>query len=397
MRPNNALIATAEPETSVRLHLNLAALQRLENVTASTHAVQVHRRLPGYRPTPLVDAAPLARRLGVAEVLIKDESSRLGLPAFKMLGASYAVYRSLVERLGFEPEWSDVTDLRDAIRRLAPITLCAATDGNHGRAVARMAALLGLPARVYVPEGTTASRIDAIKSEGAIVIVVPGDYDEAIRVSSEQDSPDCLVISDTSWPGYTARPRWVMEGYSTIFTEIDAQLARVGASRPDVVVVPVGVGALAAATVTWLKHRHAHGDTRIVGVEPMGADCMLRSIQVGMPVTVRGPHTSIMAGLNCGTPSSLAWPINSRGLDALVAIADNWPVRAMRDLAEIGVVAGETGAASLGGLSALCRAGQAACELLGIGAATRVLLICTEGVTGPGMYARLVGSPGGRP
>lgn len=50
-----------------------------------------HRSLPGYRPTPLVDIPGLAAALGVARVLVKDESDRLGLPAFKILGASWAI------------------------------------------------------------------------------------------------------------------------------------------------------------------------------------------------------------------------------------------------------------------------------------------------------------------
>ena len=111
-----------------------------------------HRSLPGYAVTPLVEAPAAAAALGVRRVLVKDESSRLGLPSFKVLGASWAIHRALQ---------------RAAPRR--PPALVCATDGNHGRAVARMARLLGLEATVLVPSAMVAARRAAIAGEGARV------------------------------------------------------------------------------------------------------------------------------------------------------------------------------------------------------------------------------------
>ena len=123
-----------------------------------------HRRLPEYAATPLVDAPGLAGSLGVGKVWVKDESWRLGLPAFKILGASWAVYRVLEQRSGGGiGEWGDVEELRGRLAPHKPLTLAAATDGNHGRAVARMARLLGLGARIFVPAGMVAARIEAIR------------------------------------------------------------------------------------------------------------------------------------------------------------------------------------------------------------------------------------------
>ncbi len=164
-----------------------------------------HRRLPSYVVTPLHDLPALARLLGVGQVLVKDESRRLGLPAFKMLGASWAVYRALQEQLpGLDDDWNDVAELAAKVAPLRPLTLAAATDGNHGRAVARMARLLGFEAAIFVPTGTAQTRIDAIVAEGATVEVVPGTYDDAVRRSGEPAAGDqrCLVISDTAWRGY---------------------------------------------------------------------------------------------------------------------------------------------------------------------------------------------------
>lgn len=347
-----------------------------------------HASMPGYAPTPLREAPASAERLGVAEVLVKDESSRLGLPSFKVLGASWAVHRALVERLGAAlDEIATFDALRGAVEALKPLALSAATDGNHGRAVAHMAALLGLEARVYVPAGTAQARIDAIAGEGAAVSVVDGGYDDAVRRSAQDAGERCLVISDTSWEGYEDVPRWVVDGYATVFSEIEDALAARGGARPGVVVVPIGVGALAAAVV-----RHFWGAPgerpRIVGVEPVSAACVLESVAAGGIVTLGHPQESMMAGLNCATPSLIAWPLVSRGIDAYLAVAEERVPEAMRLLARDGVVAGETGAA---GLAGMLRAvdGEEARAAVGLGPASRVLLICTEGATDPDAYRRL--------
>ena len=179
-----------------------------------------HASMPGYAPTALRSAPAAAAALGVAEVLAKDESSRLELPSFKVLGASWAVYRALLQRLGATAdEIPTFAALHDAVASLRPLSLAAATDGNHGRAVAHMAALLELGAAIYVPDNTVSARIEAIESEGATVTVVDGGYDDAIRRSAQDASDSCLVISDTSWEGYEEVPAWVIEGYGTVFAD----------------------------------------------------------------------------------------------------------------------------------------------------------------------------------
>lgn len=356
----------------------------------TSSSIEVHRRLPHYASTPLVDCAELARELGVGRLWVKDESGRLGLPSFKILGASYATYRTLAERLGGIDDGRDFDHLRDAVASLRPFTLAAATDGNHGRAVAHMARLLDLDARIYVPTGTADARIEAIESEGATVEVVDGDYDAAVRRSALDEGERCAVVSDTSWPGYERVPGWVIDGYATIFVEVDEELAERGEEPPTLVVVPVGVGALTAATV---RHYRA-GNTvavRVLGVEPAGAACVLASLRAGEVTTVPGPHRSIMAGLNCGTPSRIAWPSLRRGLDAVVSIDDAVARDAMRALARAGVVSGETGAAALGGLREVL-AQQGLRSGWRLGEDSRVLILSTEGATDPGAYEQIVGN-----
>lgn len=358
---------------AVRLHRNPAA--RLAPARPESDApLRFHRSLPGYAPTPLVDAPAAAAELGVARVLVKDESARLGMPSFKILGASWATYRALCARVGADP--GGLEGLRAVLD--APLELVAATDGNHGRAVARMAALLGLTAHVLVPRDTVAARIDAIAVEGARVTVVDGSYDDAVAASAALADADHVVISDTSWPGYEEVPAWVIEGYATIGQEIDAQL---GASTPDAVAVQIGVGAFAAAMVSHFRPRGA----TLVGVEPASAGCAIASSEAGRIVTVPGPHDSIMAGLNCGAPSLIAWPVLTRGVDVFTTVGDDAARRAMRLLARDGIVAGESGAAGLAGLLEHR-------DALGLRADQAVLTVSTEGATDPVAYREIVGT-----
>ncbi|MDB5045991.1 MAG: diaminopropionate ammonia-lyase, partial [Deinococcus sp.] len=279
-----------------------------------------HQRLPGYAPTPLVRAPQLAAALGVQEVWVKDEANRLGLPAYKILGASWAVYRELETLYGPFSSWTTLDELATQLLARRPLTLVAATDGNHGRAVARTARWLGLDAYILVPEDMVPARIQAIELEGAQVEVVHGTYDQAVAAAARLAGDRHLVISDTAWDGYTRVPHWVVEGYGTIFQEIDRQLGALGEQQPDVVAAQMGVGSLAMAVI---QHYRAPGHkTRVVGVEPHHAACVLQSLEAGELTAVSGPHTSIMAGLNCGNTSPLAWPYLLGGLMASVAIPD---------------------------------------------------------------------------
>jgi diaminopropionate ammonia-lyase len=373
---------------STRTLTNPKAGEALHDATPDRLPLQFHRRLPGYEKTPLVDAPELAERTGVGKVWVKDESSRLGLPAFKVLGASWAIYRALEERLGDEGfgDWETIEDLRQNLEPLRPLSLVAATDGNHGRAVARVARLLELGARIFVPGDMVAARREAIAAEGAEVVVIDGGYDEAVERSAEAEG---LLISDASWPGYERVPTWVIEGYSTMLWEIEDELIRRGEAGPDLVVVQVGVGAFAAAVASHFRRPDSPQHPKFLAVEPARADCLFQSVSAGRLVSVPGPHDSIMAGLNCGRPSLVAWPILYRSMDVLVAVEDEPAREAMRLTARTGIVAGESGAAGLGGLLQLLRSGEAR-RLLGVNEDSRVLVFNTEGATDPDAYQRVV-------
>ena len=358
--------------------------------------VAFHRSVPGYEPTPLIRMPDLARRLGVASLAVKNQSRCFGLPAFKIIGASWAVDCAVSELLGLPPA-ADFATLQERAASLRPLKLVTATDGNHGRAVAHMAALLGLDATIYVPKGTVQARIDAIKGEGARLEIVDGPYDDAVARAAQDAGPRCLIVSDTSWPGYESTPRAVVAGYATIMHEIDEQLSALDAPQPDLVLVQNGVGALAAAVGA---HYVAGNDPLLVSVEPDDAACMLESLAAGRIVTVPGPHSSIMAGLNCGTLSMVAWPVLQRTFRLCITVDDDRARRAMRLLADAGIESGESGASGLAGLLALCDAPEFAepRSRFGIGPDTNVLVFSTEGATDPDAYAAIVGHPpGGAP
>ena len=315
-----------------------------------------HEGMQDYKVTPLVPLPSVATALDLGTVLVKDESLRFGLPAFKMLGASWAVHRAL--------------DAGGHDRN----RLITATDGNHGRAVARMAALLDLPATIVVPNAVAQSAVALIRDEGADVRVLHVPYDEAVRQAATlaEADPDALLVQDTSWPGYEDVPRWIVDGYATLFDEAADQAADLGAGI-DLVVVPAGVGSLAHAAVLFGLSR---SECRIVAVEPDVAACLRASLIAGAPTTVPTGETS-MAGLNCGTPSYLAWPDLARGLAGAVVVDDGAAANAIGDLAALGVDSGPCGAASLAALRIL--ATEPARSSLGLSCDSSVLLLNTEG------------------
>lgn len=356
---------------------------------APLEVANFHHRMPAYSPTLLLDAPDLAERLGVGRILIKAETRRMGLPSFKILGASWATYKAICEHIGHEPEpWLNINELAANLAHLRPMKLATATDGNHGRAVAFMARLLGFECDIFVPDGMVRARIEAMEREGAHVTVIDGDYDHAVAAAAELASDKCLVISDTSWPGYETIPAQVVEGYSTIFNEIDSALDASGLQRPDLVVIPMGVGAFMAAAVT--HYRSTEQRPVIVGVEPLDANCVQVSAAAGEITHVPGPHKSIMVGLNCGRPSLTAWPRLASGVDWFVSVGDDDACRAMRDLADAAVAAGETGSASLAGLEEILRDADTSAELGDLSDST-VLLVVTEGATDPESFHEIVG------
>jgi diaminopropionate ammonia-lyase len=331
--------------------------------SSPSEAHAFHQSLAGYSPTPLISVPELAAELGVGRVLVKDESSRLGLPAFKVLGASWACHQVLQRRPG--------------------AMLVTATDGNHGRAVARMAAHFGVGATVFVPVVMLPETAARIVGEGAEIVWVDGDYNDAVRRAAAfaVDQPGRALIQDTAWAGYEQVPAWIVQGYQTLLDEVDTQLG----GTPDLVAVPVGVGSLAEAVVRHYR-RHGAAHPSVLSVEPDTAACLWASLTSARVTTV-ATSVTVMAGLNCGTISSSAWPVLRAGCDAAVTVSDQDALRAVADLDRLGVSSGPSGAATLAGArAALSEPGRRAALDLDDDAV--VVLLSTEGPGRPSNTSR---------
>ncbi len=322
----------------------------------------------GYKPTPLLSLPAIANACGVASVHYKDEGRRFGLKSFKALGGAYAVQR-LVERHG-----------------AAGMTVTCATDGNHGRAVAWGARRAGIRAVIYVHESVSEGRAAAIASFGAEVRREGRTYDDSVRASAEAASAHGWhIVSDTSWPGYEDTPKDVMQGYAVLAMEIEAERV-----RPSHVFVQGGVGGLAAGVLSYRWEKFGANRPVMTVVEPDNAACLFASASVGALTAVSGDLDTVMAGLACGEPSLLAWQLVGPGVDAFMAIPDAAAIATMRDLAELGIVAGESGVAGLAGFR-LAAQDAATRTALSLDATSRIVVYGTEGATDPDVYRTLVG------
>jgi diaminopropionate ammonia-lyase family len=334
---------------------------------------QFHQSFPSYAPTPLVELPELAKELGVRSVLVKDESNRFGLPSFKVLGASWGCFRAVAAQLGL----SSTVSLDELLTRAkeASIVLTTASMGNHGRAVAFMARLLGIEARIFVPRSLDEGTRDLIASEGARLVVVQGDYNQAVQEAlNESLKQGVLLIQDTAFEGYEDVPAWIVEGYSTMMNEVRDESARLGLPG-SLIITPVGVGSLAHAVTKHCKSQDT--PMSVVAVEPDTAACLFSSLNAGKPVTVQSSET-IMDGMDCGTVSSAAWPDLQRLVDACVTVSSYESHCAVQYLHSKSVKAGPCGGASLAALRHLATSKR---ECL-LNKDSVVVLLSTEGARG---------------
>jgi diaminopropionate ammonia-lyase len=237
-----------------------------------------------------------------------------------------------------------------------------------------MAVYLGIEARIYVPLMVDQETIAKIVSEGVgvQVIVWQGDYDGTVKATkaAAAEHPDGrgLLISDTALEAEEETPRWMVDGYQTLFEEIDEQISDITAKSITHVLTPFGVGSLCSATCAHFRQVDRVDRADIVTVEPVAAACFKRSLEAGKMVSVETGYT-ICTGMCCGTVSVTAWPITKNGVGTALAVDDVQVEEAMRDLKKLGVNAGPCGAATTAG----------ARQLSNLGPDSVVLVLCTEG------------------
>ena len=369
---------------------------------ASARAQRFHAGFPGYAPTPLMRLDGLAGALGLGRVYVKDESQRFDLNAFKVLGGGYAMGCCLAEKLGRSIDECSFDFLASAQARsqLGDVTFITATDGNHGRGVAWMARRLGQRCVVYMPKGTAPERLENVRRQGAQASILDCNYDGCVHLAEQHAREnDWILTQDTAWDGYEQIPTRIMQGYTTIARETDAQFEEMGEDAPTHILLQAGVGSFAAAMLGYYAAKR--GDARPVSVivEPNTADCILRTARAddGQLRFVTGDMPTIMAGLACGEPSTVSWRILDAYADAFLAMPDSAAAGGMRMLGnplpgDARIVSGESGASTAGALREIM-VNPALTELrerLNFGPDAQVLLISTEGDTDRENYRRIV-------
>jgi len=357
-------------------HLPFPDADHLLNKRNMGAALETISAWPGYTPTPLHDLPEIAAHCGVKRVVYKDESTRLGLGAFKALGGAYAV-ADLVSRkvaAGSDP---------------ATLTVTTATDGNHGRSVAWGAQLAGCQAKIYIHEHVSTARETAMQAFGAEVIRIKGNYEMSLQAcKADAEAHGWFIVSDTSWEGYIEVPRTIMAGYTVMGQEIINQLA---GARLSHAFLPVGVGGLASGVAAPLWAHMGENLCNLISVESTMSACFANSIEAGEPVLVDIKEETLMAGLSCGEVSLVAWEILQPTLSHCMAISDTAVPPLMRWFHER-TPSIEAGECSVSGLAALLQAHQhqEAWQEMGFNADSVVLLIGTEGATDPMLYQKII-------
>lgn len=388
------VLAPAEAEAVAR------NCKGLYSQAAADEVRSFHRGVPGYDETKLVSLSSAAAKHGVRGIYVKDESTRFGLKAFKGLGGSYAVFRTLCERFGLDPSKTSFEDLTgdEMKEKISELTFVTATDGNHGKGVAWASKLFGSRAYVYMPIGTVEARRKAIEDAGAALVeITEFNYDGAVELAnSKAEENGWILVQDTAWDGYEDIPTFIAQGYLTLACEACDRLEEMtGGDRPTHVFLQAGVGSMAGAVAANLTDRYKDAPPAIGIVEPDTVACIYESAKAGdgKAHSIGGNPVTIMAGLNCGTPCSIVWPVLRDAASFYVACPDSVTEYGMRSYAhpEEGdpkVVSGESGAVTYG-LTLRILEDEKLRSLFGMDENSVILVISTEGDTDPENYRKI--------
>lgn len=358
-----------------------AAERRIVSLQSAADALAQIRQWPGYSPTPLRKLVSLAACLGVAEVLYKDESTRFSLGSFKSLGGAYAAAREVQRMLGARCEHVSLRGLfaGECAQKTSAITLCCATDGNHGVSVAFAAKNMGCRCVVFMHEHASQARATKMRQLGATVRRTAGTYDDSVRVAREAArNHGWVLIADTSAEPFDQVPAEVIQGYAVMMLEIMEQLQGPLVTH---VLLQGGVGGLAAAVAGFLAEQFGADRPMVIVVEPDKAACLLASAKAGHAVSVGGNLETVMGMLACGAASSIAWTILKQRADCFLTIDDEAAVQAHdflhRGDAGCFVNVGYSGAAGVAGLIELMRQKDHR-EALQLNRESRILVFGTE-------------------
>ncbi|MBQ1352137.1 MAG: diaminopropionate ammonia-lyase [Oscillospiraceae bacterium] len=370
------------------------------DTVTSVHAF--HAGISGYAPTPLLSLPALSSSLGVSQILVKDESKRFGLNAFKSLGGSYAIAKYVCDQFGLTVGKNTIQILRSPqyAHRLKEFTFVTATDGNHGRGVAWAAKMLGCQAVVYLPAGSSKERLENILALGAKAEITNLNYDDTVRYAEKMAKQNhWSLIQDTAWEGYEEIPTHIMQGYTTLACEIVSQLKEKGFQPPTHLFLQAGVGSMAGAIAGYFFSLWKDACPDIILVEPDQADCLYQTAKAndGTLHTVSGRMNSMMAGLCCGEPCTIGWKILKNLARAFISCDDSYAAHGMQLLGKpVGsdppVISGESGAVTIGVAAKIMREPDLAAiqTALALSQHSRILVISTEGDTDRENYRRIL-------
>lgn len=362
-----------------------------------------HKSIEGYKKTPLVKLDNLAKKLGVKNVFVKDESYRYGLNAFKGLGGLYAIFRIVCDKLNLDPSSTTFEDLQseEIKSKLKDMVFVTATDGNHGKGVAWAANKLGCKSVVFMPKGSVLARAKAIESMGNSTITITDlNYDDAVRkASSLADEKGWYLVQDTAWDGYEDVPNFISQGYTIMAKEALDELNELGIEKPTHLFLQAGVGSMAGSVLGYMVNRFDKKPPITTIVEPATVACIYKSALAddSKPHAVTGDLQTIMAGLNCGEPNTATWPILRDYASFYAACPDYVTARGMRVLAspiknDKKVISGESGAVGMGLLSMLMEKDEFVDirKDMNLDENSTVLIFSTEGNTDPKGYDEIV-------
>ncbi len=377
---------------------------------AAENIRRYHRGFAHYHPTPLVSLNELSTFLGIKRLFVKDESCRFDLNAFKVLGGSYAIGKYLSElgasyavgkvlagQTGLNLETTSPQILKKALKETVPVTFITATDGNHGRAVAWAAAAFGQKSVVYMPKGSAVQRLENIRKEGAVTEITDYNYDDTVRYAAKMaEENGWILLQDTAWEGYETIPRWIMQGYLTMADETHEALKQAEA-RPTHIFLQAGVGSMAAAVLAYFTDAYIDDPPIFVIMEPDQADCFYQSIKEGTRVEVKTEMNTMMAGLACGLPATLAWDIITPRANAFLSLSDAVAALGMRLLNapyrnDTRIISGESGAVGAGLAYSLYQDDEyrEIKQQLQLDAHSQILLFSTEGITDDDNYRHVL-------
>lgn len=348
---------------------------------------------PGYKPTPFYNLKSMACDIGVKNIWYKDESVRFDLKSFKALGGAYAVARQLQKYIythsNVMPSFPDL--LNNKFKKIASkVVVSCATDGNHGKSVAWGAQLFGCGCVIYIHKNVSVGRQQAMEKFGAQVIRIKGNYDESVRLADQHAKAyNRIIVSDTSYEGYTEIPKDISIGYGIMLDEICEAL---DGEIPTHVFIQAGCGGLAAVVCGYFWQKWQAQKPRFITIEPEKANCLQESARAKKLTIITGELTTIMAGLSCGEVSLTAWEILANGVNDFLTISENAIGQMMRILAkgyknDPSIEAGES---AVPGLAALIIAQQNNNIDLGLSSDSKILVIGTEGATDIELYNKII-------